>query len=153
MTEELNPFKMAQAQFDQVAEQMGLAQTVRNMMRWPLREFRFQLPVRMDDGSIKVFFGFACSTTTRGVPAKGASGSPANETMDTVRALAMWMTWKTAVADIPLGGGQGRRDSRSRQPSRRGRRSVCAASGSMRCGRTSAPATTCPRRISAPTRR
>ncbi len=56
--EEMNPFKLAQAQFDHVAEQMGLEQAVREMLRWPLREFRFQLPVRMDDGSIKVFFGF-----------------------------------------------------------------------------------------------
>jgi len=56
--EEINPFKLAQAQFDQVAEQMGLDPAVREMLRWPLREFRFQIPVRMDDGTIKVFFGF-----------------------------------------------------------------------------------------------
>jgi len=107
MTEELNPFKMAQAQFDQVAEQMGLAQTVRNMMRWPLREFRFQLPVRMDDGSIKVFFGYRVQHNDARGPAKGGIRFAGNETLDTVRALATWMTWKTAVANIPLGGGKG----------------------------------------------
>lgn len=107
MTEELNPFKMAQAQFDQVAEQMGLAQTVRNMMRWPLREFRFQLPVRMDDGSIKVFFGYRVQHNDARGPAKGGIRFAGNETLDTVRALATWMTWKTAVAEIPLGGGKG----------------------------------------------
>ncbi|MGC9356449.1 MAG: Glu/Leu/Phe/Val family dehydrogenase [Anaerolineae bacterium] len=104
---ELNPFKMAQAQFDQVAEQMGLDQAVRDMLRWPLREFRFQLPVRMDDGSIKVFFGFRVQHNDARGPAKGGIRFAANETLDTVRALATWMTWKCAVADIPLGGGKG----------------------------------------------
>jgi glutamate dehydrogenase (NAD(P)+) len=107
MSKELNPFKMAQAQFDQVAEQMGLEKAVRDMLRWPLREFRFQLPVRMDDGSIKVFFGYRVQHNDARGPAKGGIRFAANETLDTVRALATWMTWKTAVADIPLGGGKG----------------------------------------------
>ncbi|MGC9396765.1 MAG: Glu/Leu/Phe/Val family dehydrogenase [Anaerolineae bacterium] len=105
--EEMNPFKLAQAQFDHVAEQMGLEQAVRDMLRWPLREFRFQLPVRMDDGSIKVFFGFRVQHNDARGPAKGGIRFAANETLDTVRALATWMTWKCAVADIPLGGGKG----------------------------------------------
>ena len=105
--EEMNPFKLAQAQFDQVAEQMGLEQSVREMLRWPLREFRFQLPVRMDDGSIKVFFGFRVQHNDARGPAKGGIRFADNETLDTVRALATWMTWKCAVADIPLGGGKG----------------------------------------------
>jgi glutamate dehydrogenase (NAD(P)+) len=107
MTKELNPFELAQAQFDHVAEQMGLDQAVRSILRWPLREFRFQLPVRMDDGSIKVFFGFRVQHNDARGPAKGGIRFAANETMDTVRALAMWMTWKCAVADIPLGGAKG----------------------------------------------
>jgi glutamate dehydrogenase (NAD(P)+) len=107
MTKEMNPFKLAQAQFDQVAEQMGLEPAVRDMLRWPLREFRFQLPVRMDDGSIKVFFGFRVQHNDARGPAKGGIRFAANETLDTVRALATWMTWKCAVADIPLGGGKG----------------------------------------------
>ena len=107
MSEKLNPFKMAQAQFDEVAEELGLEQSVRDMMRWPLREFRFQLPVRMDDGSVRVFFGFRVQHNDARGPAKGGIRFAANETLDTVKALATWMTWKTAVADIPLGGGKG----------------------------------------------
>jgi glutamate dehydrogenase/leucine dehydrogenase len=65
-----------------------------------LREFRFQLPVRMDDGSIRVFFGFRVQHNDARGPAKGGIRFAANETLDTVRALATWMTWKCAVADI-----------------------------------------------------
>ena len=107
MSKKLNAFKMAQAQFDEVAEELGLEQSVRDMMRWPLREFRFQLPVRMDDGSVRVFFGFRVQHNDARGPAKGGIRFAANETLDTVKALATWMTWKTAVADIPLGGGKG----------------------------------------------
>ncbi len=107
MTEEKNPFKMAQEQFDHVAEQMNLEKSVRDMLRWPMREFRFQIPVRMDDGSIKVFFGFRVQHNDARGPAKGGIRFADNETLDTVRALATWMTWKCAVADIPLGGGKG----------------------------------------------
>jgi len=104
---ELNPFELAQAQFDHVAEMMGLEDSVRQMLRWPMREFRFQLPVRMDDGSVKVFFGFRVQHNDARGPAKGGIRFHPKETLDTVRALATWMTWKTAVADIPLGGGKG----------------------------------------------
>jgi glutamate dehydrogenase (NAD(P)+) len=107
MSEKMNPFKLAQAQFDQVAEQMGLEQAVRDMLRWPMRQFKFQLPVRMDDGSIKVFFGFRVQHNDARGPAKGGIRFAANETVDTVKALATWMTWKCAVANIPLGGGKG----------------------------------------------
>lgn len=104
---ELNPFELAQAQFDHVAEMMGLEESVRQMLRWPMREFRFQLPVRMDDGTVKVFFGFRVQHNDARGPAKGGIRFHPKETLDTVRALATWMTWKTAVADIPLGGGKG----------------------------------------------
>jgi len=107
MSEKINPFKMAQQQFDEVAEQMGLEQAVCDMLRWPMRQFKFQLPVRMDDGSIKVFFGFRVQHNDARGPAKGGIRFAANETVDTVKALATWMTWKCAVADIPLGGGKG----------------------------------------------
>ncbi len=107
MTPEFNPFHVAQAQFDHVADQLQLDQEVRSILRWPLREFRFQIPVRMDDGSIKVLFGFRVQHNDARGPAKGGIRFHSNETLDTVRALAMWMTWKTAVADIPLGGGKG----------------------------------------------
>ena len=107
MTKKLNPFTLAQAQFDHCAEQMGLDDAVRSILRWPLREFRFQLPVRMDDGRIRVFFGFRVQHNDARGPAKGGIRFAANETLDTVRALATWMTWKCAVADIPLGGAKG----------------------------------------------
>jgi glutamate dehydrogenase (NAD(P)+) len=107
MAVEFNPFEVAQKQFDHVADQLKLDQEVRSILRWPLREFRFQIPVRMDDGNIRVFFGFRVQHNDARGPAKGGIRFHSNETLDTVRALAMWMTWKTAIADIPLGGGKG----------------------------------------------
>ena len=103
----INPFEMAQRQFDEVADQLGLDPGVRAMLRWPLREFHFRIPVRMDDGSMRVFDGFRVQHNDARGPAKGGIRWAAYETIDTVRALATWMTWKCAVADIPLGGGKG----------------------------------------------
>ncbi|MGE5235099.1 MAG: Glu/Leu/Phe/Val family dehydrogenase [Acidobacteriota bacterium] len=103
----LNPFEMAQRQFDEVADQLDLDAGVRAMLRRPLREFHFRIPVRMDDGSLRVFDGFRVQHNDARGPAKGGIRWAANETIDTVRALATWMTWKCAVADIPLGGGKG----------------------------------------------
>jgi glutamate dehydrogenase (NAD(P)+) len=80
---------------------------VAEMLRWPMREYRFMIPVHMDDGSIRVFFGYRVQHNDARGPAKGGIRFHPSETMDTVRALAMWMTWKTAIADIPLGGGKG----------------------------------------------
>ncbi len=107
MTKDKNLFEQAQQQFDQAAEVMGLERAAREMLRWPQREFRFQIPVRMDDGSIKVFFGFRVQHNNARGPAKGGIRFAADETLDTVRGLATLMTWKCAVADIPLGGGKG----------------------------------------------
>ena len=103
----MNAFEMAQAQFDKVAESIDLDQGVRSVLRWPMREFRFQIPVRMDDGSIQVFFGYRVQHNDARGPNKGGIRFHPSETLDTIRALAMWMTWKCAVADIPLGGGKG----------------------------------------------
>ncbi len=102
-----NAFEMAQMQFDQVAQQLNLDSHVAEMLRWPTREFRFQIPVRMDDGTIRVFFGYRVQHNDARGPAKGGIRFHPSETLDTVRALAMWMTWKCAVVDIPLGGGKG----------------------------------------------
>lgn len=102
-----NPFKMAQQQFDAVAEQLNLDQATRDFLRNPDREFSFNIPIRMDDGSYKVFRGFRVQHSDARGPAKGGIRFHPQETVDTVRALAMWMTWKTAVVDIPLGGGKG----------------------------------------------
>lgn len=98
---------MAQAQFDQVADQLALESGVASVLRWPMREFRFQIPVRLDDGSIHVYFGYRVQHNDARGPAKGGIRFHPAETMDTIRALAMWMTWKCAVVDIPLGGGKG----------------------------------------------
>ncbi len=107
MTADFNPFDVAQSQFDRVAGQLQLASEVRQILRWPLREFRFQISVHMDDGSNRVFFGFRVQHNDARGPCKGGIRFHPNETLDTVRALSMWMTWKCAVADIPLGGGKG----------------------------------------------
>ncbi len=103
----LNPFEMAQRQFDEVADQLELEAGVRAVLRQPLREFHFRIPVRMDDGTLRVFDGFRVQHNDARGPSKGGIRWAGNETIDTVRALATWMTWKCAVADIPLGGGKG----------------------------------------------
>ncbi|MBX3008481.1 MAG: Glu/Leu/Phe/Val dehydrogenase [Melioribacteraceae bacterium] len=102
-----NPFEMAQAQFDKVAEILNLDQGTREILRNPLREYHFSIPVRMDDGSFKVFRGFRVQHNDARGPNKGGIRFHPHETSDTVRALAMWMTWKCAVVNIPLGGGKG----------------------------------------------
>lgn len=107
MSSSTNAYEMAQAQFDKVADQLGLDQQVRDYLRYPMREFHVRIPVRMDDGTMRVFQGYRVQHNDVRGPNKGGLRFAANETADTVRALAMWMTWKTAVADIPLGGGKG----------------------------------------------
>jgi len=102
-----NPFKMAQSQFDKAADLLQLDQATKDLLRNPLREFHFSIPIRMDDGSHKVFQGFRVQHNDARGPAKGGIRFHPQETIDTVRALSMWMTWKTAVADIPLGGAKG----------------------------------------------
>ncbi len=107
MTETTNAFAMAQHQFDHVADLLGLDHQVREMLRWPMREYHLRIPIRMDDGSMRVFQGFRVQHNDARGPNKGGLRFHPAETIDTVRALAMWMTWKCAVADIPLGGGKG----------------------------------------------
>jgi glutamate dehydrogenase (NAD(P)+) len=102
-----NPFEMAQAQFDKAADVLGLDPGTRELLRFPLREYHVAIPVRMDDGSVKVFRGFRVQHNDSRGPCKGGIRFHPHETADTVRALAMWMTWKCAVVDIPLGGGKG----------------------------------------------
>ncbi len=107
MEQELNPFKIAQRQFDEAAELLGLDAATRALLREPMREFHVSFPVRMDDGSVRVFKGFRVQYNDARGPTKGGLRFHPAETIDTVRALAAWMTWKTAVVDIPLGGGKG----------------------------------------------
>ena len=102
-----NPFETAQKQFDRAADVLELDQATSDLLRNPLREFHFSIPIRMDDGSMKVFKGFRVQHNDARGPAKWGIRFHPQETIDTVRALSMWMTCKTAVADIPLGGGKG----------------------------------------------
>ncbi|MBU0520110.1 Glu/Leu/Phe/Val dehydrogenase [bacterium] len=106
-TTAFNAFEMAQAQFDKAADILDLDSGTRDLLRNPLREFHFSIPVRMDDGSVQVFRGFRVQYNDARGPCKGGIRFHPAETIDTVRALAMWMTWKTAVVDIPLGGSKG----------------------------------------------
>ena len=107
MAETTNAFTMAQQQFDHVADLLSLDHQVREMLRWPMREYHLRIPIRMDDGDIRVFQGYRVQHNDARGPNKGGLRFHPAETIDTVRALAMWMTWKCAVADIPLGGGKG----------------------------------------------
>jgi len=102
-----NPFLMAQAQFDKVAESLALEESVRELLRFPLREYHVSIPVRMDDGKVRVFRGFRIQHNDARGPAKGGIRFHPQETVDMVRALSMWMTWKCSVVDIPLGGAKG----------------------------------------------
>ncbi len=106
-SKEFNPFEMAQAQFDKVAEILNLDDGTKELLRNPLREYAFSIPVKMDDGQTKVFRGFRVQHNDARGPSKGGIRFHPQETVDTVRALSMWMTWKCAVVNIPLGGGKG----------------------------------------------
>ncbi|MBN1695222.1 Glu/Leu/Phe/Val dehydrogenase [candidate division WOR-3 bacterium] len=105
--EELNPFRIAQMQLDEAAEFLQLDSGTHEMLRWPMRELHVTIPVRMDDGKIKVFQGFRVQYNDARGPTKGGIRWHPEETVDTVRALAAWMTWKTSVVDIPYGGAKG----------------------------------------------
>ncbi len=107
MSKELNPFAIAQKQLDEAARIMKLDEATHEILRWPMREFHVRIPVRMDDGSVKVFEGFRVQYNDARGPTKGGIRFHPEETFDTVRALAAWMTWKTAVMDLPLGGAKG----------------------------------------------
>ncbi len=102
-----NPFRIAQSQFDDAARLLRLEPALHALLREPERELTVRFPLRMDDGSVRVLTGFRVQYNTARGPAKGGIRFHPRETLDTVRALACWMTWKTAVMDLPLGGGKG----------------------------------------------
>jgi glutamate dehydrogenase (NAD(P)+) len=102
-----NPFEVAQRQVDKCADFLKLDPATRAMLRMPKREVHVTFPVRMDDGSVKVFQGFRILYNDARGPAKGGIRFHPDETVDTVRALSAWMTWKCALLDLPLGGGKG----------------------------------------------
>ncbi len=102
-----DPFVTAQRQLDRASELLGLSPAMQQFLRVPMREHRFSIPLLMDDGSYQVFEGYRVQYNDARGPAKGGIRFHPDETISTVRALAAWMTWKTAVVDIPLGGGKG----------------------------------------------
>ena len=102
-----NPFQTAQAQLDEAAHLLELDEETHQLLREPMAELRVRIPVRMDCGIVKTFNGFRVQYNDARGPCKGGIRYHPDETIDTVRALAAWMTWKTAVVDIPLGGGKG----------------------------------------------
>ena len=102
-----NPYENAQIQFDNVAELLELEPGMREFLRQPMLETHFTIPVKMDDGTTKTFKAFRIRHNDARGPAKGGIRFHPHETDDTVRALSMWMTWKCATVDIPLGGGKG----------------------------------------------
>jgi glutamate dehydrogenase (NAD(P)+) len=107
MAEETNPFKIAQHQIDIVAESLKLKKGIHEMLRWPHRELEVHFPVKMDNGDIKTFTGFRVQHNSARGPCKGGIRYHPDVSLDEVRALATWMTWKTAVVNIPYGGAKG----------------------------------------------
>jgi glutamate dehydrogenase (NAD(P)+) len=104
---EMNPFKIAQQQLDEAARKLGLDKATHELLRSPMREYHFTLPVKMDNGQTRIFVGYRVQYNNARGPTKGGIRWHPDETIDTVRALAAWMTWKCAVVNIPLGGGKG----------------------------------------------
>ncbi|MGH2516585.1 MAG: Glu/Leu/Phe/Val family dehydrogenase, partial [Ktedonobacterales bacterium] len=102
-----NPYEIAVAQFEAAADRLNLSSNMRAVLRVPKRELTVNFPVRMDDGSIRMFTGYRVQHNINRGPAKGGIRYDAAVTLDEVRALAMWMTWKCAVVDIPFGGAKG----------------------------------------------
>jgi glutamate dehydrogenase (NAD(P)+) len=103
----LSPFDVAQRQFDEAAEAMNLDPAMREVLRVPQRELIANFPVRMDNGTVRVFTGFRVQhNITRG-PAKGGLRYHPAVNLDEIKALAMWMSWKTALMGIPFGGAKG----------------------------------------------
>ncbi len=107
MTEELNPFKIAQEQLDEAAQVMNLDKQAHAILREPMRTLVVNIPVRMDSGETKVFTGFRVQYNDARGPVKGGIRFHPQESIDTVKALAAWMTWKTSLANIPYGGAKG----------------------------------------------
>src|SRR5687767_15490856 len=103
----INPWHVAQRQFDLAAEKLNLDPGLRRVLREPRRELTVHFPVKMDDGSVQVFTGYRIQHNLGRGPAKGGIRYHQDVSLDEVKALAMWMTWKCAVVGIPYGGGKG----------------------------------------------
>lgn len=104
---ELNPYEAAEARFEEAAKQLGLAQDLYQYLQHPNKELTVYIPVKMDDGRLEVFTGYRVQHSLVRGPGKGGIRYAPDVTLDEVRALASWMTWKCAVVDIPFGGAKG----------------------------------------------
>src|ERR1051326_4939968 len=102
-----NPYDVAIAQFDEAAERLGLSQSIRAILRKPKRELTVNFPVRMDNGDVQMFTGYRVQHNINRGPAKGGIRFSPEVSLDEVRALAMWMTWKCVVVAIAFGGAKG----------------------------------------------
>ncbi|MGD1095895.1 MAG: Glu/Leu/Phe/Val dehydrogenase [Bryobacteraceae bacterium] len=107
MQDELNPRESAEARFDEAAGRLGLDEGVQKVLRTPSREIIVHIPVQLDDGRLEVFTGYRVQHSLARGPAKGGIRYAPDVTLDEVRALASWMTWKCAVTNLPFGGGKG----------------------------------------------
>jgi len=107
MDRELNPWLAAEARFDEAAARLELDEGLRKVLRSPSREITVYIPVQLDDNRIEVFTGYRVQHSIARGPAKGGLRYAPDVTLEEVRALASWMTWKCAVANIPYGGGKG----------------------------------------------
>jgi glutamate dehydrogenase (NAD(P)+) len=103
----INPFDVVKQQIDKCAEILKLAPHITEMLKTPMRELHVSLPVHMDDGSVKIFHGFRVHYNDARGATKGGIRFHPEETIDTVRALSAWMTWKCSLLDLPLGGAKG----------------------------------------------
>src|SRR6267154_3502589 len=105
--DEFNPRRSAEARFDEAAGRLGLDDGMRKVLRSPSRELIVHIPVQLDDGRLEVFTGYRVQHSIARGPAKGGIRYAPDVTLDEVRALAAWMTWKCAVVNLPFGGGKG----------------------------------------------
>src|SRR5579864_6771260 len=105
--EDLNPFRIAQIQFDMAAEFLKLDPGLRQILRTPKRILEVSLPTKMDNGQVKVLTGYRVQHNVARGPGKGGIRFHPNVTVDEIKALATWMTWKTAMVNLPLGGAKG----------------------------------------------
>ena len=107
LEQELNPWLAAEARFDEAASRLGLDEGMRKVLRTPSKEITVHIPVSLDDGRLEVFTGYRVQHSSARGPAKGGIRFAPDVTLDEVRALASWMTWKCAVVNIPFGGAKG----------------------------------------------
>src|SRR5581483_7621888 len=107
LEQEINPWEAQAARFDLAAQKLNLDEGLWKVLRYPTREIILHIPVAMDDGRLEVFTGFRVQHSIARGPAKGGIRSSPDVTLDEVRALASWMTWKCAVVNIPFGGAKG----------------------------------------------